>query len=226
MVVIPRLLAVVLVAVGAAVSGCGSADAPDPKPNLIKEYWESPRVEHDRLPGYGASPGDRQANLAAYYSPDQLVSRLMSAFECTDAAGATRGGNRFDTSCDLNPAVLRAVRDAGGDPQHVSGRVLLVKHPDGGLELLTLVIANGKAIDATGGTYAGLDEFRAGNDLLDGDDVVLAPSDLTKVDGDNQLVTVYGRTPWAGGPWLLGGGGVLVLVALLLVLRRVRRSRS
>ncbi|MFJ6676306.1 hypothetical protein ACIQMJ_34840 [Actinosynnema sp. NPDC091369] len=226
MVLIPRLLAVVLVVVGAAVSGCGSAEAPDPKPNLIKEYWESPQVENDRLPGYGASPGDRQANLAAYYSPDQLVSRLMSVFECTDASGATRGGNRFDTSCDLTPAVRRAVRDVGGDPGRVSGRVLLVKHEDGGLELVTLFIANGRAIDATGETYSGLDEFRAENDLLDADDVILAPSDLTRVEGDNQLVTAYGRTPWAGLPWLLGGGGVLVLVGLLLVLRKVRRSRS
>jgi hypothetical protein len=222
---IPWLLTAVLL----VVSGCGSADAPDPVPNLVKEYWESASVENDRLPGYGAAPEDRQANLAAYYSPDQLVSRLMSVFECTDGPDTgRRGGDRFDTSCDIGAAAGHAVRDAGGDPRHVSGRVLLVKRSDGGLELLTLLITHGKAIDADGGTYSSLDEFRAGNDLLGSDDVILAPRDLTKADGDNQLVTVHGHVPWAGLPWLIGGGGVLivVVVALVLIRRHARRSRS
>ncbi|MCE6994041.1 hypothetical protein LZG04_04320 [Saccharothrix sp. S26] len=215
---LPWLFLVVL----AAVSGCARADAPDPEPDLIEEYWESASVEHDRLPGYGAAPEDRQADLAAHYSPEQLVSRLMSVFECTDRADTRPRG--FDTSCDLGPAAQRAVRDAGGDPRHVSGRVLLVKRSDGGLELMTLFLANGKAIDASGGTYSSLDEFRAGNDLLDADDVILAPSDLTKTDGDNRLVTVYGRTPWDGRPWLLGGAGVVVLVVVSLLVRRRARS--
>ncbi|WP_158890109.1 hypothetical protein [Amycolatopsis anabasis] len=225
----PRLLAAILVAIGLALPACGSADAPDPKPNLLIEYWQSAAVKNDRLPGYGSAPGDRQANLAAYYSPEQLLSRLLSVFTCTDEPLDTerQGGDSFDTSCDLNAAVRRAVREAGGDPQHVSGRVALVKHPDGALELMTLFIANAKVIDANGETYSGLDEFRAGNDLLDSDDVILVPRELTQVTGENQLVTVYGHTRWAGWPWLLGSGGALALVAVLLLIRRkVRRAQQ
>ncbi|MEU3627524.1 hypothetical protein BS329_41090 [Amycolatopsis coloradensis] len=216
-------------AIGLAVSACGSADTPDPKPNLVKEYWESSAVKNDRLPGYGAAPEDRQANLAAYYSPEQLLSRLMSVFTCTKGPGSGgRGGDRFDTSCDLSAAVRRAIQEAGGDPQRVSARVVLVKHPDGVLELMTLVIANDKAIDANGETYSGLDQFRAGNDLLDSDDVILVPRELTRVTGDNELVTVYGHTPWVGWPWLLGGGVLVLAVILLLLLirRKVRRARQ
>ncbi|MEV8436805.1 hypothetical protein AB0425_05480 [Actinosynnema sp. NPDC051121] len=211
---LPWLLTAVLV----ALSGCGS----DPLPNLVEEYWESSSVENDRLPGYGEAPEDRQANLAAYYSPEQLVSRLMSVFQCTEPDTGRHGGDHFDTSCDVSAAARRAVLDAGGDPRHVSGRVLLVKRSDGGLELMTLFIADGRAIDAEGGTYSSLDEFRAGNDLLGSDDVILAPSDLTRVDGDNQLVTVYGRVPWAGWPWLIGGGVVLVVGVVVLLVRRSR----
>jgi hypothetical protein len=226
--IVPRLLTTILVVVGMAVSGCGSADAPDPEPNLLKEYWESPAVKNDRMPGYGAAPEDRQANLASFYSPEQLLSQLLGVFTCTDRTGTSqRGANRFDTSCDLNTAVRRAVREAGGDTEHVTGRVVLVKHPDGALELLTLFIVNGKAIDSDGKTYSGLDEFRAGNDLLDTDDVIFVPRELTKVAGETELVTVYGHTRWDGGPWLLGGGGVLVLVVMLLLIRRnLRRSRQ
>ncbi|MBN6041184.1 hypothetical protein [Amycolatopsis sp. 195334CR] len=217
----PRLLTALLIALGLGVSACGSADAPDPKPNLLKEYWASPAVKNDRLPGYGAAPEDRQANLAAFYNPDQLLSRLLSVFPCSDES-ASRGGGHFDTTCDLTSEVRGAVQEAGGDPQAISGRVALVKHSDGELELMTLFLANGKVVDATGETHSGLDEFRDNNDLLDADDVMLVPSDLTKTDGENQLVTVYGHTPWGGWPWLVGGAGALVLLLLFWLLRRSR----
>ncbi len=70
---------------------------------------------------------------------------------------------------------------------------MLVKHPDGSLELLTLFVANGKLIDATGRTYAGLDDFRANNDLLSSDDVILAPRNITAVPGEGEIVTVWGK---------------------------------
>lgn len=222
-----RLLTVLLTALGLVVSACGSGDTPDITPNrLIVEYWGSPAVKNDRLPGYGEAPEDRKANLAAYFSPDQLVTRLLSVFPCTDGAlGTPRAANGFDSHCASNSAVRQAVRGAGGDPERMSARVALVKHPDGGLELMTLYVANGKVIDANAETYGSLDEFRAGNDLLTSDDVVLVPRDITQVGGQSELVTVYGHTPWAGWPWLFGGGGVLVLLVLLLAGRRIRRSR-
>ncbi|UJW31187.1 hypothetical protein L3Q67_39360 [Saccharothrix sp. AJ9571] len=217
----PRLLTATLIAIGFAVSACGS-DAPEPEPELIREYWASPAVENDRLPGYGGTPGDRQANLAAHFSPEQLVNRLLSVFECTEKTGTTsRGAKVFDTSCELDAATKRAVREAGGDPENLSARVVLVKHSDGALELRTLFLAGGKVID--GETYSGLEEFRAGHDL-NSDDVLLAPRNLTQPDGSQELVTVYAHTPWAGWPWLFGGGGVLLLaLVLLLFRRRVRR---
>ncbi|QFU89816.1 hypothetical protein YIM_23195 [Amycolatopsis sp. YIM 10] len=220
----PRLLATILVAIGLGVSACGSADAPDPKPNLLKEYWESAAVKNDRLPGYGEAPEDRQANLAASYSPEQLLSRLLSVFPCSERTSTEPlAANGFDTSCALNSRIRRAVQEAGGDTERVSGRVALVKRSNNDLELMTLFIANGKVIDANGETHSGLDEFRENNDLLEPDDVILVPRDLTKTDGQNELVTVYGHTPWAGWPWLYGGGGVLVLLGVLLLLRKVRR---
>ncbi|QWF78947.1 hypothetical protein [Amycolatopsis sp. CA-230715] len=219
-----RLLTAVLLAIGLAVPACGSADAPDPKPNLLAEYWDSAAVKNDRMPGYGAAPEDRKANLAAYYSAEELVSRLMSPFPCTARRDTgSRGGNSFDTSCDLGDAVRDAVRTAGGDPGAVVGRVALVKHPNGALELLTLFVAKGKVIDGNGGTYAGLDEFRAGNDILSSGDVMLVPRDLTKETGESELITVYGHTRPPVWPWLLGGAGALVLVAALLLIRRARR---
>ncbi|GAA1989314.1 hypothetical protein GCM10009754_79460 [Amycolatopsis minnesotensis] len=224
---VPRLLTAVLVAIGFAVSACGSADTPDPEPNLLREYWESAAVKNDRLPGYGEAPEDRKANLAAYYSPERLLARLLGVFDCTDKPDTERhGGTYFDTFCDLTGTVRSAVRNAGGDPEDISGRVALVKHPDGALELMTLFVANGKVIDANGETYPGLEEFRARNDLLGPDDVMLVPRNLAQEHGENELVTVYGHTRWAGWPWLFGGAGVLVLIVVLLLIRnRVRLAR-
>ncbi|WP_328610840.1 hypothetical protein OG943_17505 [Amycolatopsis sp. NBC_00345] len=45
--------------------------------------------------------------------------------------------------------------------------------------------------------------------------------------GESEIVTVYGHTPWAGWPWLLGGAGILAFVLVLgLIRRKTRRSRT
>ncbi|WP_162788296.1 hypothetical protein [Amycolatopsis albispora] len=44
--------------------------------------------------------------------------------------------------------------------------------------------------------------------------------DLTRLSGENEAVTVYGSKPWTDWPWLLGGGGALLLAVLVLVARR------
>lgn len=173
-------------------TACGPAGPPDPKLNLFGEYLRSPDVKNDRFTGGGTSE-DRMANFAAYYTPEELKSRLLSAFPCTAGPDTSRGADHFDTSCDLNDKVRAAVQSTGANASTIHGRVVLAKHPDGSLELLTLFVANGKLIDATGRTYTGLDDFRANNELLSSDDVILAPRNITALPGEGEIVTVWGK---------------------------------
>ncbi|MFI7131565.1 hypothetical protein ACIBQ1_38225 [Nonomuraea sp. NPDC050153] len=186
-----RTGSVVLAAV-LLLAACGPAGPPDPKLNLFGEYVKSPNVKNDRFTGGGTSE-DRMANFAAYYTGEELQSRLLSAFPCTRGSDTSRAADHFDTSCDLSDKVRAAVQSTGGNASMIHGRVVLVKHPDGSLELLTLFVVNGKLIDATGRTYTGLNDFRANNDLLSSDDVILAPRNITAVPGEGEIVTLWGK---------------------------------
>jgi hypothetical protein len=208
------LLAVVL-------AGCAAPTAPEPEPNLFGEYLRSTDVVNDRFPG-GGTAEDRMAGLAAYYSADQLLSRLLSAFECGE--GMTGGGS-FDTSCDLTPAVLDGIRAAGGDADDVHGRVLLVKHADGRLELVTVFVVNDRMIDSNGGTYADLEDFQQNNKVLTADDLMYVPRDITSTSGGSELVTLYGHTRTIWLPWVFGGLGVVLVAGLVLVVVRFRVNR-
>jgi hypothetical protein len=82
------------------------------------------------------------------------------------------------------------------------------------------------AVDRTGRSYTDLTDFRAHNDLLTPDDLVMTSADLTGVPGGPSVV-VTGHTPptW---PWgLLGGiiALVSVLAAVLVLLRRRAKAR-
>ncbi|MFI5713808.1 hypothetical protein [Kribbella sp. NPDC051620] len=212
-------LALVLAALAVTASGCGAHDGPDPAPNLLGEYLKSTDVKNDRFPSTGGSSEDRMANFAAYYTVDQLQARLMLAFPCSNDGQDSRSGGYFDTSCTPSTAAAGTAERLGGK---LNARVLIVKHKDGSLELFTVYLAGGQAIDETGRTYADLKEFRSTNELISSSDLVLAPANLTAIPGQGQVVTVYGHTKptW---PWYVAGSLVVLLVLGLAVGQRRRR---
>jgi len=201
-----------------ALAACGSS-TPDPSVNLFGEYVKDTNVAHDRMGAGSGSGDDRMANFAAYYSVDELKCRLLCAFRC--AASGSRGGDGFDAGCDLTEAAGGALRDLGASMPDLQARVLLVKHDNGSLDLVTVYLANSRVIDAAGGVFASLDDFRAHNGVLSSSDIMPAPRDLTSTSGDTQLVTVYGHTPSQWWPWVVGL--LMVLVGLLVLL--IRRKR-
>lgn len=212
----PRRLLAVL-ALGLALTACSAQDAPDPKPNLLGEYFRSGAVKNDRIRTAG-SGDDRIAHLASRYDVEQFKSLMLSAFPC-DTDGDEHEGEFFDTSCDLTADVEAATSG------EVYGRVILVKREDGSLELLTVFVSGGKLIDSTGETYGSLDEFRSGNDLLSTKDVILSPRDLLQVEGGGEIVVVYGSTDNnALVVWLVSGGAVVVVLGAWLVLVFRRRA--
>lgn len=215
----------VATAIALVTASCAAQDAPDPEPNLFGEYVRSTHVKNDRFHSTGSS-ADRMANFAAYYTPEDLQSRLLLAFPCTEPVDPSHtGGDFFDTSCDLTDPVLAAVDSLGGTPERVNGRVMLVKHDDGSLELLTVFVSEDRLIDGNGDLYADLADFRDNNDVLTEDDIVMAPQDITGVPGEGKIVTVYGHTASNWVLWLLVAAGVVVVLAATLVIVRRRRSR-
>ncbi|MGH3877206.1 MAG: LPXTG cell wall anchor domain-containing protein [Actinophytocola sp.] len=204
----------VAVVAALSLSGCASpAEEPPEDVDLFREYARSGDVENDPFGGTGSGE-DRLANFASQGTPEQILTQLLAATECAadcDAAGATRA----------------AAKDFGGT---LYERLVLVKHPDGALEMLPLYVAqksddDAVLIDAQGQTYQDLTDFRENNDVLTAEDLVLAPENITSVPGEGRIATVYGQTGTNWLPWLLGGGGVLLLaVALLVVVRRRNRG--
>ncbi len=168
------------------------------------------------------------ANLAAHYSIEQLNSRLLSPFTCTSQSDDSVSGRTFfNTRCEITSAVTGELQRLGGSTEKVTGRVILVKHGDGGLELLTVFLAAGRIVDRDGKSYSSLDEFVDGNNILAQDDVISAPLNITADPGEGEIVTIYGRTGVLWQPWVFGGVGLLVLVGVvLLVWRRLRSRRT
>jgi hypothetical protein len=208
-----------------AVSGCGP---PDPLPStaaLFDEYLRSTSVKNDRFADTGTSEA-RMLYLRANYHLEDLDAVLLSTFPCGD--GRPPSPLPSD-KCDLNDDVRLAVRAFGGNELY--GRSLLVKHGErGSLELITLYVvrAPGKsmAVDQTGRSYTDLADFRAHNDLLTPDDLVMTSAALTGVPGGPSVV-VTGHTPPTGPWWQLGGSVALisVLSAVLVLLRRRAKAR-
>ncbi|GLY37106.1 hypothetical protein Amsp01_031300 [Amycolatopsis sp. NBRC 101858] len=207
-----------------ALSACGP---PDPLPStaaLLDEYARSTSVKNDRFTGTGSS-AERAQYLFANYPGGRLFGALLATFRC--GAGDQHGPFPSD-KCDLTDEVRRTVSTvAGGD---LYARSLLVKHERGSLELVMLYVVRGPgksvAVDRTGRGYTDLADFRAHNDLLTAEDLVLTPADITAVPGGNAVV-VTGHTPPAWPWWVLGGcvALVLVLTAVFVLLRRRAKAR-
>lgn len=204
-----------------AVAACGP---PDPLPStaaLLDEYARSASVKNDRFTGI-ASGAERARYLFAHYPGGQLFGALLGTFRCGD--GHQHGPGLSD-KCDLTDEVRRTVGDSD-----LYARSLLVKHERGTLELLPLYVVRGPgkslAVDRTGRGYTDLADFRAHNDLLTPEDLVMTPADITAVPGGTTVV-VTGHTPRTWPWWLLGGSitAVSVLTAILLLLRRRAKAR-
>ncbi|MEV6907383.1 hypothetical protein [Amycolatopsis sp. NPDC051071] len=211
-----------------AASACSTVEEPVPKPNLLSEYVRSTDVENDRFPSGGGSGEDRMANLASRYSIDQLKSRLLTPFPCTgpDSGGFPRT-TLFRTGCDITLPVTSELRRLGASTDKVIGRAILVKHSDGKLELITLFLSPDRVIDRKGVSYGSLDEFVQGNDILDPDDVIYAPRDITGDPGEGDVAILYGSVGVVWQPWVFGGLGLVLLAGLLIiVLRRSRRPEE
>jgi hypothetical protein len=205
------------VAVVAALSLSGCASQPEEPPedvDLFREYARSGDVENDPFGGTGSGE-DRLANFASQGTPAQIMTQLLAATECA-------------AECDAGGATRAAAKEFGGS---LYQRLVLVKHPDGAMEMVPLYVAqrskdDAVLIDARGQTYQDLTDFRENNDVLAAEDLVLAPEKITSVPGEGRIATVYGQT---GGtnwlPWLLGGAGALVLLVVALVVRRRLAAR-
>ncbi|TKG72186.1 hypothetical protein [Prauserella endophytica] len=215
----PGFLAVAVAAIALVLPACGAAE-PGPPPNVFLEYARSGEVKNDRFPT-DTSGEDRLANFAAHYTPEQLQTRLLSAFPCAESE-----------ECRPNARVKQAWHDFAGQDGELFGRSVVARYEDGSLELVTLYVAR-KAdgatlvIDSKGGTYSGLEDFRDNNDLFGTGDWMLAPRDLTAVPGEGEIVTVTGQLPARWQPWVFGGSGaVVVLAGTAVALRRLRDRRA
>lgn len=215
----PSLLVAIALVLTVTACGGGEVEPTAERGDLLQEYFRSGDVKGDFVTGSGE---DRIANLASMGSPDDFVGALFSAHPC-DRPISVFG---FTTECE--------VPDAARTGAEVLQRFALVKHDDGGLELLRLTVAlepGGPPVlyDAQGGTYpGGLPDFREHNDLLDESDQLLVGQPVTATDGKFELVVVTGQT--GGGPawvwWLVGGLGVVVVLGLVTWLLRKRRAAT
>ena len=216
-------LVVALLAALTSVAGCGSGEPSASPGELFGEYLRATNVRNDRFPSSGGSSEDRLANFASMGTPDQLAGSLLRTYECGEGSTSSR--------CELNGTVSRAATDFAGAGAKPLGRSLVVKHGDGKLELVTVYVvrrADGQArlIDRNGETYTGLDDFRSGNEVLDHEDTVLTPRNITSIPGEGELVVVSGHTApvW---PWWLAGGLTILAVAGVgrVVVSRRRAAR-
>lgn len=225
----------VMVASIPLIMGCaGEEAAPSDDEDLFREYVRSPDVENDRFGDFGETTDDRLAQFAAYGTPQQVLSLLLSPFPCESGDDQGDGsGASAETACDLNGGVQEAAQSFAGTDAQIYGRSIIVKHDDDQLELLTLYVVEGPdgtnaLIDGNGDTYTeGLRDFRENNDVLEASDLILAPRDITAVDGGSEIVTVSGHTA-SSRPWLLPtilGLGILPIAALALDRRRRRTQR-
>lgn len=213
-------LTLAVIATFAAV-GCSSSAPPKLTPTkLFWAYMYSTNVKNDVFPGM-RTKADRLANLASYGTPDDLADDLFSSYRCDN-----------DSDCQPGDAVTKTARSISGTFYQ---RYVLVKHLSGRLELMPLYIAikaggSTSLIDRAGRAYpGGLDEFRAHNNLLSNDDLLLLGIPFTKTTGKFHLQVVTGHTRAPVDPflWLYP---LIALVAIagvgLISLRSARTSQS
>ncbi|WP_158840672.1 hypothetical protein [Saccharothrix deserti] len=205
-------------------AGCGSSAEPTTT-DLFREYLDATNVKGD--PFQGATAGDRRANMASMGSVSQVQYRLFAADQCGDDLMGSMEG------CDLSVAVTKAAQGFAGLDGTVHQRNVLVKRGDTGrLEWMTLYVArksdgSSALVDDDGGLYLeGLDDFRRNNDLLDADDWILAPRDITATPGEGELVAVSGHTGPRWELWVIGGAALLVVAVGGRLLIRRRRAGS
>ena len=219
--------------VAAAVVFCtASCTSPDTEPpDLFTEYTESNQVVNDPFSTGNNSGRDRMAIFAANgLTPEMVLQGLLSAKVC--------GGSRdFGTSLSLGTAsacergsVARSTFDESfGADADLYERGILVKHPDGELEWTSVLLAvedkRTVIIDADGGIYEDLNDFRSHNDMFTTDDWILVAKDFATVDGVG-TTTVPDHTPF-DPVLLIGPAGIVVagVVVVLLVVWLIRRSR-
>jgi hypothetical protein len=217
------LVALVLVVL-AMVTGCAPAPATPPPGELLLAYARDKNVTNDVLDEQPTgSPEDRVANIAAYFSRDQLAGFLLGAYPCGERPTATYSYRIRDLGCPVPPAVAEAADGAAGG-QQVLVRGMIVRHPDGRLELMPLYVAGSGAgallVDETGRAYAGgLDDFRGHNDLLSRDDQLLVAADPTDTSGGVMTVVTGSTAPPAS---MIVLGACAALAGLLLVIGVVR----
>ncbi|WP_142065384.1 hypothetical protein [Pseudonocardia kunmingensis] len=191
---------VLLSLVLAAVAGCGTPPPAAPPGELLLAYTLDKNVVHDVLDENPDGSGeDRQANIAAYFSRDELASFLFGAAPCLVRPQLIYSSPIPDLGCPLPPAVTAEAARATGGSGEVLVRGMLVRHDDGRLELMPLYVAGSGAgallVDTTGQTYSGgLEDFRRHNDLLDRSDQVLVAAEPGVTTGDGRLVVVSGST--------------------------------
>ncbi|MQM24140.1 hypothetical protein [Glycomyces albidus] len=206
----PLVVAVLAALLSAA---CGESGAEEP--DIAAEYVRSNQVLNDPFATESCCE-DRMAQLAAMGSPSAVVGSVLGVAPCED-------------SCELNDAEAAAVRAAAGADADVYVRGMLVKHGDGLLEAASVLIARGEGnaviVDADGGTYEDLDDFRAGNDLFEREDWLLVAEDMTSISGGGPIVTVTARTTPPLVWWLVGTGAAVVAASVAAVLVRARFRR-
>ncbi|MGO1057222.1 hypothetical protein [Crossiella sp. CA198] len=191
---------------------CGPPEPPPgPVPNLLVEYVRAAEVRDDPLARYrehSRTPEDRMANFAAHFSPQQLQNALFAHRRCQD-----------DADCAPSEAASAAMRESGRT--EIFQRHLLIRRADGAIEVLALHVARApggpaRVFDRTGRDYGGeLDEFRRENTLLAPEDYLRGPRELSRLDGEGELVTVTGST---ARRWSIGGGTVLTVIGASLTL--------
>jgi hypothetical protein len=220
----------------AALAGCGAQQHRPTTGELMSRYFRSTHVRHDLYAG--ATSADRLAQFAAEGGPEAIVASMFSVYECIDAdyLEQQREEERYRTyagACPTADAQRRAERFAGRDGT-VYTRRILIRHRDGSLDLGTVYVPQRRhggteLVDANGGEYRSLDDFRQHNTTLHADDWIVTLQQITSIPGHGRIVTVTGHTAPDRRPWLYAGLALALLVlagAAVLVVRAVRRRRT
>jgi hypothetical protein len=208
---LPRIFAAIAVVASTALAlltVCGGSSPPETSvDDVFQEYAESTDVRNDPLDIFRTAE-ERVAQFA-----DRGQQQVLNLLLAPEACGSSE--------CP-----------ADADYQ----RFLLVRHEDESLEVMTLYVMDRPRgtdvlVDSTGESYTGgLDDFRKHNDLLDSDDLILAPSGITAM-YETEIVVVSGHTPSAFDawrPWLIGASASASAVGLggLATLFLLRRRRT
>ncbi|MGP4028399.1 hypothetical protein [Actinomadura sp. 3N407] len=200
-----------------SVAACGSSSPPDAT-KLFGEYARSTDVVGDEF-GAGETTGDRLANFASRGNPQQVMTGVLAAYPC------------IAEECSPDLSVDNALVAFAGSTGKTYKRHIVVKRGDGQLELMKLYVArkpdgSSVLVGPEGKTFrGGLEDFRRHNDVLDSDDHIVAPRNITAVPGKGEIVATTGHTGRNWTWWLLAGMAAAALATGTLVFR-ARRTTS